>query len=629
MCGICGLANSKHDTVSAAVLEPMIQALAHRGPDDRGIFSEPGITFGHTRLSILDLTAAGHQPMESDDRQFVIVLNGEIYNFKELAHQLDLSGLRSHSDTEVLLGAFEKLGTECIPLLNGIFAFAIYDKQQQRLWLVRDRLGVKPLFYRLDKGALQFASEIRALLANESSLRCNLAAVHEWLYYGTTLGEATLYQQVHNLLPGHYLELDLNTFSATSVCYWSPAQYAEPNGHHRIVADPEEQTRKLLDQAVRRQLVADVPVGVFLSGGVDSTAITAFAVRHYSGKLATYSAGFDFDRGINELPKARAIAALYGTDHHEIHVSGAEIGDIVVKMVLHHGMPFSDAANIPLYLLGTQVNQITKVVLQGDGGDELFGGYRRYSTLSFYRTARMLAALGKIANQMSPRGSQYYRRQRYFNALTSRSLPETMALLLTEEDAQQEPESVFSEQMARRIREQDPFARFRACQSFFSEKDIVNQMLLVDSMIILPDIFLPKVDRATMAAGVEARVPFLDNDLVDFCMRLSGPQKVRFGQKKWLLKRALKGIVPDSVLNSGKTGFGVPYGYWLRTKLKALFHDQRETFQRSYPGVLDSSRLGEIYRQHESQTRDRSFLLWKMLNFFIWANHFKISFEAE
>ncbi len=518
MCGITGMVarEGKGFGPTARRISGALDSIHHRGPDSQGQFSDSQVWFGHARLSILDLSDAASQPMASSDEQYVICYNGEVYNFAELARQLNLNDLRSHSDTEVVLRAFAKLGTDSIELFNGMFAFAIYDKRTKKVWLVRDRLGIKPLYYCFDESGLFFASEINAL--GGKRLECDHSVVHEWLYYGTTLGDRTLYEGVHKLLPGHYLELDLITFSSIIECYWSPTHYSSCEKHTGSVSERIQQTRNLIDRAVKRQLVSDVPVGVFLSGGVDSSAITAFASRHYAGKLATFSVGFDFDKGINELPKAKQIAQLYGTDHHELHISGFEIADVVEKMVEHHGMPFSDAANIPLYLLSSEISNTTKVVLQGDGGDEMFGGYSRHSTLRFYKTARFLARIGGWANGLLPRNSQYYRRQRYINALAPDDLAGVMALLLTEEGRGSNPAAVFAPDFRRKILNADPFARYRECQSDFKGEDVVNQMLLVDAMIILPDIFLEKVDRSTMAASVEVRVPFLDNDLVDFCM---------------------------------------------------------------------------------------------------------------
>jgi len=625
MCGIVGHIGRNGGTPdsggNADARARALESILHRGPDSQGQYAGGDVWFAHARLSIIDLSSAGHQPMESADEQYVICYNGEVYNFADLAKSLALKGLRSGSDTEVVVRAFAQQGVSSFSLFNGIFAFAIYDKAAGKVFLVRDRLGVKPLYYRMDESGFAFASEIKALHSlDDRDIRCNRSALHEWVYFGTALGEHTLFEGIRKLLPGRYLELDLATFAIKEVPYWSPVQFAGGPKHTGSSSQIIAEARALLEQAVTRQLVSDVPVGVFLSGGVDSSAITAFASRHYTGKLTTYSAGFDFDKGANELPKAREIAALYGTDHHEIHISGFEIGDVVEKMVAHHDQPFSDPANIPLYLLSSRIRDTTKVVLQGDGGDELFGGYSRYSTLRWMTAARFAAPAVGLLNELAPRSKSYYRRQRYINALRGRTTAEVMALLLTQEDASAHPERIFDARLREEITRTDPFARYRECQSHFAMEDVVNQMLFVDSMIILPDIFLEKVDKSTMAAAVEVRVPFLDNDLVEFCFRLSGNQKVRRGRKKWLLKKALAGIVPDDVLYGAKTGFSVPNGYWLRSSLKPLFFDQLATFSRRYPGILDDSVIRSLHTEHTAERRDRTFLLWKILMFMIWAN---------
>ncbi|MEO8680144.1 MAG: asparagine synthase (glutamine-hydrolyzing), partial [Vicinamibacterales bacterium] len=405
MCGICGVVAR-----SAAGLEPpealataALQALHHRGPDAHGEYRDGRLWFGHTRLQILDLSDAGRQPMATTDGRFVICYNGEVYNFRELAAELSLSGLRSNSDTEVVLRAFEERGTAAWARLSGMFAFALYDRARQKVWLVRDRLGIKPLYYRIDERGLWFGSEIKAILAMQGGTpSCDLAAVHEWLYYGATLGGRTMFRGLQQLLPGHALELDLESFSIDVRAYWSLAEHvgladAEATEVGQVISE----TRTLIEAAVKRQLVSDVPVGVFLSGGVDSTAIAAFASRHYAGRLATYSAGFEGQEAIDERPKAKRLAAHFGTDHQELFIRGGEVANLVEEMVRHHDQPFGDAANIPLYLMARQISGKTKVVLQGDGGDELFGGYRRYATLAWrswmHPAAMLLAPLHRLA----------------------------------------------------------------------------------------------------------------------------------------------------------------------------------------------------------------------------------------
>lgn len=620
MCGVVGEVR-REGLRSAATRHAALGCVAHRGPDAQGEFVDDNLWFAHARLSVIDLSSAADQPMATPDRRHAICYNGEVYNFTDIARKLELRDLRTSSDTEVVLRAYIERGPASFTFLNGIFAFAVYDKGAQQIILARDRLGVKPLYYVADDNGLAFASEIKALRTlGAAGSCCERDQLHEWTYYGTTLGERTLYRGVRKLLPGHYLVFDLSTFTFEVIEYWSPIRYAGRPKQHGTSAAIIARTRFLLEQAVQRQLVSDVPVGVFLSGGVDSSAITAFASRHYAGKLATYSAGFDFDKGVNELPAARAIAEEFATDHHELHISGFELPDVICRMVAHHDQPFSDAANIPLFLLSERVKHSTKVVLQGDGGDELFGGYTRYSTLRWVTAARHLAPFAAGLNALTPHGPRHFRHARYARALSASTSAEIMALLLTEEDRSDEPEQIFADQFRREIVRTDPFSRYRQLQKVFAAEDAVNQMLFIDSMIILPDVFLEKVDRSTMAAAVEVRVPFLDNDLVEHCFSLSGPQKVRSGRKKWLLKKALEGVVPDHVLRARKTGFGVPFGYWLKGSLRSFLFDQLSTFDRRFPDVLNVPKIEQLFQQHLHSERDRSFLLWKVLMLTTWAN---------
>lgn len=628
MSGIVGLVGRLSDVHPLNPLrsQGVLAAISHRGPDAQGDYSDRNVWLGHVRLSVLDLSSVANQPMTSTDGRYAISYNGQVYNFRELASELSLYNLRSRSDTEVVLRAFEKIGLSSLVKLNGMFAFALYDKQDQKLWLVRDRLGIKPLYYRLDSHCLAFASEIKGILAlNEDTLSCDIASLHEWLYYGNTLGGRTLYHGITQLRPGHYLELDLNSFQHVIHEYWSLSCQAELKeetfyGKSEII----EETRRLLENAVKRQLISDVPVGLFLSGGVDSSAVAAFASRHYGRRLATYSAGFDFARDGGELPKAKLIAKLFGTDHHEIHIAGSNVGDVVEKMVKHHDMPFSDAANIPLYLMASQISAQTKVVLQGDGADELFGGYRRYSTLTFYRWLHQMAIVLQHLHHVMPKSAFYYRVQRYLHAFAAEDLGATMALLLTSEDQKSKPSEVFAPQLRLLIEQSDPFARYRECQKMFSAHSIGNQMSFIDLMIILPDTYLEKADRSTMAASLEVRAPFLDNDLVDFVVGIPGHLKTPFGKKKWLLKSALEGIVPDEILYGPKTGFNVPFEDWLRTSLKPLFFDHLSKFMQENPEVLNTDYLKMLLSRTECGMQDHSFMIWKIFNFMIWVNNTKI-----
>lgn len=633
MCAIVGTvaSHTRDEPFDTARQHAALETLRHRGPDGQGHFNERGVWLGHARLSIIDLSNSASQPMRSSSGRFVIVYNGEVYNFRELASEYQLGGLRSSSDTEVVLRMFERLGVNSFTKLNGMFAYCVYDRHSDEVWLVRDRLGIKPLYYSLDRDGLAFASEIKGLLAlSAESPRCDLPALHEWLYYGNTLGERTLYRGILQLLPGHYLRFNLRTGAVSITAYWSlSSEIAKSGPPDQSAETPAVAVRRRLEDAVRRQLVSDVPVGVFLSGGVDSSAIVAFATRHYQGRLATYSAAFDFAPNAGELPKARRVAQLFGTEHHEIRVAGAEAGDLVETMVRIHDLPFSDAANIPLYLMARQIRGHNKVVLQGDGGDELFGGYRRYATLRYrpalHMLARSLAPLGRWA----PRTPLGFRIQRYIRAFGAGDTATTMALLLSPEDRYSSPTGIFAMPVRRAVESADPFARYRQLLPRFSAQDIGNQMSFIDLSIILPDTYLEKVDRSTMAVGLEVRVPFLDNDLVDYVARLSGMIKNPRGRQKYLLKAALKGVVPDDILRGPKTGFSVPYGRWLKTSMQSLFADHLSRFTRAHPDVLDRARIDTLIARTNAGVQDHSPLLWKILNLVVWANSNGMNFGSS
>ena len=610
MCGIVGLgALERLPESTGARLDAAARRLHHRGPDGGGRHVHGQVGLAHRRLSIIDTSDDGAQPMVSACGRYAIAYNGETYNFREIARELGLANLRSRSDTEVVLEAFALEGPKAIARFNGIFAFAIHDMQANCLWLGRDRLGIKPLYLARQGDQLAFGSEIKALQSLFPDLRrINLAALPEWSYYGTTIGAGTLFSGVEQLLPGHYARIDLTDLSREDSCYWRPDPAA-------CVADPArplaDQTRDLLEQAVKRQLIADVPVGVFLS------------------KLASYSVAFDYAADSNELPKARHVAKTFGTDHHELTIAGSDMADLVETLVTCHDQPFSDAANLPLYLMCQKINADLKVVLQGDGGDELFGGYSRYRTLSRLGRTRAMATLGGLVNGLTPRNAAHHRRQRYIDALKARPLSRLMALLLTVEHERHTPLAIFAPDLRRAFQGIDPFARYGHCAAPFADLPPADQMFMVDSQIILADVFLPKVDRATMGASVEARVPFLDNDLLAFSQSLTAEQKVPGGVQKHLLKEALRGIVPDDILFGPKSGFGVPFSFWLKGALKPLFMDTLDSFMTRQPGILDKAHLMALYKRHEDGTRDEGFLLWKVLNLMLWSNAYEVDWSGS
>ena len=624
MCGIVGIYSAREDLAECygSRVESALEAIAHRGPDHQGVYVDDKAILGHARISIIDLTNAGNQPMATHDKHHVVTYNGEIYNFSDLKRDLDVTGyeFQSTSDTEVLLMCFREYGVKAFERFNGMFAFSLLDKINRKAYLVRDRFGIKPLYYKHNEEGVFFASEIKAIKEIVSWEGVNEEALPEWSFYGNSLEDRTLHRNIHQLLPGHFLEIDLETLSCKLESYWTVESVFSKNKISNNSIEPViQRTKKLMEEAVCSQLVGDVPIGVFLSGGLDSSAITAIAASNYSGSINTFSVGFDFELGEGELPKARKVAELFNTNHHEMRVSGYDIADIVKKMVVHHDSPFSDAANIPLYLLAQAVQEQVKVVLQGDGGDEIFAGYKRYNTLSARSLWQPFIKVGaSIHKGLFPRNKKYHSRQRYLNALSSDDEADLMALLLTVEDREWSPLNIFSKDMYHKLEQIDPFESYRRCNKRFSHMEIVQRMLFTDTQLILPSIFLEKVDRAAMAASIEVRVPFLDNALAEYVMSLPSEVKVRRGEKKWLLKKAMASLLPKSVLYAPKTGFGVPYQLWLKGPLRDLFHDSMSQLKRKKCNVLNWPHIEALMKDNAMGCRDNSFMLWKILNLMIW-----------
>jgi asparagine synthase (glutamine-hydrolysing) len=599
----------------------MAGTVAHRGPDARGVFIGDGVALGHRRLSILDLSSAGAQPMHFGAT--TVVHNGECYNFRDLRRELESAGrvFRGHSDTEVILQAYDAWGLEGLARLEGIFAFALWDAARRRLVLMRDRLGVKPLFYAWNNGRLAFGSEIKAILAGESLDRSiDDQSLAEYFWYGNSFEDRTMYRAVRALQPGERLVVEdglsrIEPWWRIEDWLASPVPLADEH-------EAASAVRVALDSAVARQLVSDVRVGIFLSGGVDSSSIAASAALASGRRLASYAVGFDYEHGINELPKARRVATLLGLDHHEMLVRGGALDEVITALVKSHDEPFADAANIPLYLLAQALGGALKVVLQGDGGDEMFAGYRRYAILRHAGLWRMWPRqLEKLLRAVP--GSTSARIARLGAAAGQGDAAMRMALLLTVETLHDPPDAVLAPAArARLAAHTDPFAAFRRCASRFREEDAVQQMLLTDITLQLPSQFLTKVDRATMAHGVEARVPLLDERVASLAVGLPARAKVRGAQKKIVLREAMRGRLPDDILDAPKTGFGVPYEAWLRGALhgfaSAALLDL--TFVNRFE--MDRTRLESALQEHRSGRRDRGFLLWKLLQLALWSKEY-------
>jgi asparagine synthase (glutamine-hydrolysing) len=599
----------------------MTQTIAHRGPDGEGTFVGDGVALGHRRLSIIDPSSAGAQPMTFGEA--TVVYNGESYNFPQLRTDLQGRGhtFRGHSDTEVLLHAYAEWGLAGLERLEGIFAFALWDAARRRLILMRDRLGVKPLFYAWQGSRLAFGSEIKAVLAGGNvDRRLDDQALMEFLWYGNAFEERTIYRGVRALQPGYRLVVEQG--SARLESWWSLAAWrarAQPpqSRHDATVA-----VRERVDAAVARQLISDVPVGLFLSGGIDSSSIAASAALASGRRLSSFSVAFDYDRGVNELPKARRVAEALGLDHHELRIRGDGLEEVISDLVQVHDEPFADAANIPLYLLARELRGTIKVVLQGDGGDEMFAGYRRYSILSAASYWRWWPrGLGDVLRKVS-RGPGT-RLARIGAAAAQADPAMRMALLLTVETLHDPPTAMLAEGARRQLEaDTDPFAAYRRCASNFPDFNPVQQMLLTDISLQLPSQFLTKVDRATMAHGLEARVPLLDEGVASLAVSLPPALKVRGRQNKIVLRDAMRGRLPAEILDGPKTGFGVPYEEWLRGALYGFASTAilDNAFVERFGLARD--RLQTALQEHRSRRRDRGFLLWKLLQLSLWSKRY-------
>jgi asparagine synthase (glutamine-hydrolysing) len=545
MCGLAGILGATLQpwpNEVTSVITRMTATLALRGPDSSGHLVEAPIAFGHRRLSIRDLSDAGSQPMRLGASGPILVFNGEVYNFGELRHRLEGLGhtdWRGRSDTEVILHAYAEWGLDGLKQLEGIFALALWDSARQRLVLMRDRLGVKPLFYGESKYGLAFGSEIKAVLAADGvDTTLDDQSFSEYLWYGNAYEDRTFFKGVRALEPGHWLIIQGDNRRLEP--WWSIEEWLNRPVIARNLADAAVRVRSALDQAVERQLVADVPVGIFLSGGVDSSSIAASAMQSRTQPLSSYVAGFDFSKEIDELPKASRVAHHLGLEHHELRVEGGDLAEVLVTLAQAHDEPFADAANIPLYLMCRQLAGQIKVVLQGDGGDELFAGYRRYAVL---RNARWWRLWPRGLSPLAQAGGNLGRRfARMADSVGNSDAAMRMAYLLTLETPKDSPEALFLPARRCDLSEKtDPFLAYRNAAVRFRHYDPVHQMLLTDLTVQLPSQFLTKVDRATMAAGIEARVPLLDERVAEIAVNMPSEWKANGTEKKVVLRESQRG----------------------------------------------------------------------------------------
>ncbi|HEX4310724.1 MAG TPA: asparagine synthase (glutamine-hydrolyzing) [Acidobacteriaceae bacterium] len=587
MCGICGKLNfNREKPVSNGLLKRMADTIVHRGPDDEGYYFSGPVGLGFRRLSIIDL-ATGHQPLSNEDGTVWIVFNGEIYNFEELRDDLLARGhiFRTRTDTEVIVHLYEEYGPACVERLRGMFGFAIWDERQKSLMLARDRVGIKPLYYAIGSDSIVFGSEIKAILADpEVSAQVRPEIVDRFLTFYYVPGEDTLFENVLKLRPGSYMMV--RDGKAQIHPYWDLTFNPTP----RSDDDAATELIELLDESVRLHMIADVPVGVLLSGGVDSTAMVSFASSRTDHTLGSFTLGFSSTEIPDERPFARIAAERYGTNHQEMTISAADFRDFLPQYAWFMEEPVCEAPAIALYYVTKLARESVKVLISGEGGDEAFAGYQTYRGVLWVE--RLKSALGPIRGPLSsaagaankflnnpriakygpllaqPFESYYYSRSSgpasYFN--------QNLGTLYSSDFA-----SVSDKAFATR-----PMSDIMASSRNLG---LVNRMLYVDTKSSLPDDLLLKADKMTMANSIELRVPFLDHKLLEFAASLPENQKVRGLTTKYIAKRALASRIPEPILKRRKAGFPVPFNTWLRTDLKGYVHDvllDRTTLERGY-----------------------------------------------
>jgi asparagine synthase (glutamine-hydrolysing) len=644
VCGIAGFldasATSSADEATARI-EAMSRAIAHRGPDDSGAFVDAaaGIALGHRRLSIIDLSPLGHQPMTSADGRYVISYNGEVYNFAELRAELEAHGhrFRGGSDTEVMLAAFVAWGVEpATTRFVGMFAIALWDRQTRMLHLVRDRIGVKPLYWSWRRGVLLFGSELKALMEHPSwRPEIDIEAAAAFIRYSYVPAPATIFRNVHKLPPGTILTVRAGE-APRIASFWRLRDAVGGGARHPFTDEREaaDELEGILRDSVRGRMVADVPLGAFLSGGIDSSTVVALMQAQSTRKVRTFSIGFR-EPGYDEAPHARAVAAHLGTDHTELYVTSREAIDVVPHLPEWFDEPFADSSQIPTYLVSAMTRKHVTVALSGDGGDELFAGYPRYRIVDkVWRGLGMAprrlrgalgAALAKVPEPLLDR--LFALAPARLRPLNGGSKVHRLAAILAEPTV----DSLYVELAAiwahdrRLVPAATAACRLRAEQGLADiVPDPVSRMQYYDTLTYLPDDIMTKVDRCSMAVALEAREPMLDHRLVEFAWKLPPRFKADDRQSKRLLRQVLYRYVPRELVERPKMGFSIPLGGWLRGELRPWADDLLSPGRLAGDGIFSAGEVRRLWDQHQAGTANRENVLWNVLMFQAWKAHYRL-----
>ncbi len=620
MCGICGVLYFRDKKpVHESLLKSMCDEMAHRGPNDEGYYKDKHLGFGHRRLSILDLSG-GHQPMTNEDEKVWIVFNGEIYNYIALRHELEQKGHKfsSNCDTEVIIHAWESYGESCVDHFQGMFAFAIWDKKTKTFFMARDRIGIKPLYYYLKDGKLIFASEIKAILQEESVERSvRLNSLDHFMTYGYTSSDTTMFENIQKLPPGYWMRIKDNDVKIHQ--FWDLK--FDPEDHHED-SYYEEQLTCIFENSVEKRLQSDVPLGVFLSGGLDSSAIVAEMNHLGVNPLQTFSVGFD-RKGYSELNYAKMVADYFKTDHHEIQVTAKMYRDFFPQFIWHQDEPMTDPATIALYYVSKLANESVTVVLTGEGSDEIFAGYERYlgekiaewfARYPAWLRSDLLPALMRPFHKME-------KLQKIRQSLEYSTLEERFVALRTiySESAK---ESLYQSSLMKSVNVDNDVKKFENYLQEVTIPNPLNKMLYLDTKLWLPEDLLMKKDKMGMAASIEARVPFLDHELVEFAATIPHHLKIRKLQGKYILRKVMQDKLPQPIIQRKKMGFPVPLEDWFRNELNEPLVETLTSQAARNRGYFQNSYVQTIIDEHTKNSRNHGFLLYQLLCFEMWCRIF-------
>jgi asparagine synthase (glutamine-hydrolysing) len=623
MCGICGFYDYKtHDRADRHVLDDMLNVIRHRGPDDSGEYLDQDVALGMRRLSIIDLSG-GKQPISNEDGTIVTVFNGEIYNFQVLREQLASRGhaLRTASDTEVIVHLYEDFGEDCVQHLRGMFGFALWDARRRRLFVARDRLGIKPLYFAVSGGRLIFGSEIKAILQHPvAQVHLNIEGLSKFLSLKYVPAPHTMFEGVYALPPGCSLTCDANGIKIRR--YWD-VSFTNRGTGERSEESYAEQLDALLRECVKLHLVSDVPFGAFLSGGLDSSTIVALMSHFLNEPVKTYSVGFQGDaEAFSELPYARMVAKKYETDHHEVFIRPHDLINLSEKVVWHLDQPVADEACLANYMVAELASRQVKMVLTGEGGDELFAGYARYAG---ERLSPLFQHLPRAAKSVALAASGRLpglRRQKV--ALYALCQPDEVNRLvnwfpLFNSEAKQ---ALLSEDLKQYVNGGDASAVFAEHLARTDATDPLNRMLYVDTKLWLPDDLLARGDKMSMAASLEARVPLLDHQLVEFAAALPQHLKVKGLTRKYLLRKVGQALLPPEIIRRKKKGFPMPVSLWFRKEARSFLRDVLSPSALQRRGLFNPAFVEKLLSEHENGFADHGSLLWGLLSIELWQRVF-------